>query len=418
MPHNTTRVVVTGMGWVTPLGCDLNSVWRKLLDGESGAGPITRFETGEYPTRIAAEVRGFTPEDYIPKKDLRRLDLSEQYALVAAQVAFDDSGLDVDSIDLDRAGVVIGSGIGGIGTFEKQHRNLLDSGPSRVSPFFIPMMISNMSAGLVAMRFGFMGANYATVSACASSSHAIVDVFRMIQRGELDVAITGGAEATITPTSLAGFCSARAMTTRNDEPERASRPFDKDRDGFLMGEGAGVLTVESLVHAEKRGARIYGEIVGAGLTCDAHHITAPRPDGHGAKMAMRKAISDGQISPDQVGLINSHGTSTGLGDIAETKAIKDVFDDHANALLVNSTKSMMGHLLGSAGAVEAIGTLKSLEQGMVHPTINLESPDPDCDLDYAPNVAREAAINYALTNSFGFGGHNVSLLLARYNGSR
>lgn len=412
------RVVITGMGWVTPLGCDISGVWEKLLNGESGAGNITRFDTTDFTTRIGAEVKDFAPDGLINKKELRRMDLSEQYALVAAQFAVDDAGLDLQALDLDRAGVVIGSGIGGIGTFEQQHKNLLESGPSRVSPFFIPMMISNMSAGLVAIRFGFMGANYATVSACASSSHATVDVFRMIQRGELDVGLTGGSEATITPASLAGFCSARALTTRNDDPQRASRPFDKDRDGFLMGEGSGIMTLESLTHANKRGARIYGEILGAGLTCDAFHVTAPRPDGHGAKMAMKKAVIDGEINFDQIDLINTHGTSTGLGDIAETKAIKEVFGERAKSLMVNSTKSMMGHLLGSAGAVEAISTIMSLETGKIHPTINLDTPDPECDLDYVPNVAREADIKYALTNSFGFGGHNVSLLLARFNGSR
>ncbi len=412
------RVVITGMGWVTPLGCDISEVWEKLLKGESGAGCITRFDTGDFTTRIGAEVKDFAPDGMINKKELRRMDLSEQYALVAAQSAVDDAGLDLQALDLDRAGVVIGSGIGGIGTFEQQHKNLLNSGPGRVSPFFIPMMISNMSAGLVAIRFGFMGANYATVSACASSSHAAVDIFRMIQRGELDVGLTGGSEATITPASLAGFCSARALSTRNDDPVRASRPFDKDRDGFLMGEGAGILTLESLTHAKKRGARIYSEILGAGMTCDAHHVTAPRPDGHGAKMAMKNAVLDGEINFDQVDLINTHGTSTGLGDIAETRAIKEVFGERAKSMMVNSTKSMMGHLLGSAGAVEAICTIKSLETGKIHPTINLDSPDPECDLDYVPNVAREVDISYALTNSFGFGGHNVSLLLARYNGSR
>lgn len=411
------RVVVTGVGWVTPLGHDIPEVWEKLLNGESGACGITRFDTSEYPTRIGAEVKDFSTEGLINKKELRRMDLSEQYALVAAQFAVDDSGLDIQAINLDRAGVVIGSGIGGIGTFEQQHKNLLNGGPGRVSPFFIPMMISNMSAGLVAIRFGFLGANYATVSACASSSHAIVDVFRMIQRGDLDLGLTGGSEATITPASLAGFCSARAMTTRNDEPKSASRPFDRDRDGFLMGEGAGILALESLTHAKKRGARIYGEILGAGMSCDAHHVTAPRPDGHGAKMAMKNAVIDGEINFDQIDLINTHGTSTGLGDIAETKAIKDVFGQRAKSIMVNSTKSMMGHLLGSAGAVEAISTIMSLQTGKIHPTINLDNPDPECDLDYVPNVAREADITYALTNSFGFGGHNVSILLARFNGS-
>ena len=417
MSREKRKVVVTGFGWVTPLGDEIEPVWQALLKGESGAGPITRFDASAYPTRIAAEVKDFKPEEIISKKEIRRLDLSEQYAVVAAQKALDHSGLDLEAIDLDRAGVVIGSGIGGISTFEQQHKTLLDSGPGRVSPFFIPMMISNMCAGAVGIRFGFRGANYCTVSACASSSHAIADVFRMLERGELDVGLAGGAEATITPTSLAGFCSARAMTTRNDEPERSSRPFDKDRDGFLMGEGAGIMVLETEEHARARGATIYGRIAGAGLTCDAHHMTAPRPDGYGARMAMAKAVEDAGIALEDVDLVNTHGTSTGLGDVAETNAIKDVFGDHAAKLMVNSTKSMLGHLLGSAGAVEAIATLLCIRDGRVHPTANLENPDPECDLDYVPNVARDAEVNYAITNSFGFGGHNVSLLLAKANGA-
>lgn len=411
------KVVITGLGWVTPLGNDIDSVWQALLDGKSGAGPITRFDVSDYSTKIGAEVKDFDPEEFIGKKEIRRMDLSEQYAVVAAQIALDDSGVDIEALDLDRAGVVIGSGIGGIGTFEQQHKNLLGGGPGRVSPFFIPMMISNMCAGLVGMRFGFRGPNYATVSACASSSHAIADVMRMIQRGDVDYALAGGAEATITPTSLAGFCSARAMTNRNDEPEKASRPFDVDRDGFLMGEGAGIMALEDEEHAKKRGARIYGELAGAAMTCDAYHMTAPRPDGLGARMAMQNAVKDAGIATDQIDLINTHGTSTGLGDIAETKAIKEVFGAHSKKLLVNSTKSMLGHLLGSAGAVEAIATVKSLQDGKAHPTINLDNPDPECDLDYVANTARDADLKYALTNSFGFGGHNVSLLLARNNGS-
>ncbi|HSH00556.1 MAG TPA: beta-ketoacyl-ACP synthase II [candidate division Zixibacteria bacterium] len=417
MSREFHKVVITGFGWVTPLGDEIEPVWQSLLSGASGAGPITRFDVSEYPTKIAAEVKDFDPTEYISKKDVRRLDLSEQYAVVAAQKAVDHARLDVESLDLDRAGVVIGSGIGGISTFEQQHMALLESGPGRVSPFFIPMMISNMCAGAVGMRFGFRGPNYCTVSACASSSHAIADVYRMVQRGDLDVALAGGAEATITPTSLAGFCSARAMTTRNEEPERASRPFDKDRDGFLMGEGSGIMVIESEEHARARGATIYGRIVGAGLTCDAYHMTAPRPDGYGARKAMMNAVADAGIALEDVSLINTHGTSTGLGDIAETKAIKEVFGDHARQMLVNSTKSMLGHLLGSAGAVEAIATTLSLRDGRVHPTINLENQDPECDLDYVANSARELDMKYAITNSFGFGGHNVSLLLAKANGA-
>ncbi|MCH9032413.1 MAG: beta-ketoacyl-ACP synthase II [candidate division Zixibacteria bacterium] len=415
--RNEQRVMVTGMGLVTPLGETLDDVWNALLAGKSGACAITRFPVEDYPTRIAAEVKDFHPEEFIEKKELRRMDLSEQYAIVASQHAIDDSGLDLDKVDKDRAGIVIGSGIGGISTFERQHKNLLKSGPGRVSPFFIPMMISNMCAGLVGMRFGFRGPNYATVSACASSSHAIVNCVRMIQRGEIDIALAGGSEATITPASLAGFCSARAMTTRNDEPEKASRPFDKGRDGFLMGEGSGMLVLESLESAKKRGAKIYAELLGAGMTCDAYHMTAPLPDGSGARRAMSLALKDSGVNPDDVGLINTHGTATGLGDIAETKAIKEVFGDRAYSIPVNSTKSMIGHLLGSAGAVEAIATIKSVTDSKIHPTINLSDADPDCDLDYVPNFARDAEVNYALTNSFGFGGHNVSLVIAKVNGS-
>ncbi len=410
------RVVITGMGWVTPLGDDLETVWQDLLDGKSGAGPITRFDVSDYPTRIGAEIKDFKPEDYIEKKTIRRLDPSEQYAVVASQKAYDDAGLADASIDLERAGVIIGSGIGGITTFETQHKKLMAGGPGRVSPFFIPMMISNMCAGVVGMRFNFQGPNYATVSACASSSHALADMFHYIQRGDADLGLAGGAEATITPTSLAGFCSARAMTTRNDDPLSASRPFDKDRDGFLMGEGSGMMVLESLTHAKKRGAKIYGELCGVGVTCDAYHMTAPRPDGAGARRAMSLAIADGGLQATDIDLVNTHGTSTGLGDIAETKAVKVVFGEHANSLLVNSTKSMMGHLLGSAGAVEAIATIKSLQTGQVHPTINLDEHDPECDLDYVANTSRTVKISHALTNSFGFGGHNVSLLLSRYDG--
>ena len=344
------------------------------------------------------------------------MDLSEQYAVAASQMAIGDSGLDLESIDPFRAGVIIASGIGGIGTFEKQHEILLKSGPGRVSPFFIPMMIIDMCAGLVAMRFGFRGANYATVSACSSSSHALLDAFKIIQRGDADVMIAGGTEATITPTALAGFCSARALSTRNDEPKKSSRPFDKDRDGFVMGEGAGILILESLESAKARGARIYAEIIGAGMTCDAHHMTAPIPDGSGAKMAMVHAIKDAGLKPDDIQYINSHGTATGLGDPAETKAIKAVFGERAYKIPINSTKSMVGHLLGAGGAIELIASIMSLQDGILHPTINLDNPDPECDLDYVPHNARELEFDTFLSNSFGFGGHNVTLAGRRFNG--
>lgn len=409
------RTVVTGLGAVTPLGNSVAVLWDNLLAGKSGVGLVTRFDISNYPTKIAGEVRDFDASAYIDKKELRRMDLAEQYAIVASEAAVADAGLKLDALDLDRCGVVIGSGIGGITTFEQQHSTLVTSGPGRVSPFFIPMMIIDMCAGLVSMRLGFRGPNYATVSACASSAHAIADAFRIVQRGEADIMIAGGAEATITPTSMAGFCQARAMSTRNDAPEKASRPFDKDRDGFVMGEGAASIIVESYEHAIKRGARIYGEILGAGMTADAYHMTAPHPEGLGARRAMQVAIADAGLKPEQIDYINTHGTATDLGDIAETKAIKAVLGDHAYQTPCNSTKSLIGHLLGAAGAVEMIAVFKSLEQQMLHPTINLDEPGPECDLDYVANVKRASPVTYALSNSFGFGGHNVSLLAGKVN---
>lgn len=411
------RAVVTGLGVVSPIGNSVGEAWENMLAGKSGVGHVTRFDTANYTTKIAGEVRNFDPSQFIDKKELRRMDLAEQYALVASELGIRDSGLDLATLDLERAGVVIGSGIGGITTFEQQHSTLVTSGPGRVSPFFIPMMIIDMCAGLVSMRFGFKGPNYATVSACASSAHAIADAFRCVQRGEADVMIAGGAEATITPTSMAGFCQARAMSTRNDEPEKASRPFDKGRDGFVMGEGSAILIIESLEHAQKRGARIYGEILGAGMTADAYHMTAPHPDGDGAARAMKMAIKDAGLSPNQISYINTHGTATDLGDIAETRAIKSVLGESAYKTPCNSTKSLAGHLLGAAGAIEMVACFKSIETGWIHPTINLDEPDPECDLDYVPNQKRQHQVNYAVSNSFGFGGHNVSLVAGKLNGT-
>ena len=408
------RVVVTGIGLITPVGSDLETYWSALVDARCGIGPVTRFDAGAFPTRIAAEVKDFDATRYMEKRELRRMDLSEQYAMAASVQAMEQAGLaEGDGLDLDRCGVIIGSGIGGIKTFEEQHARLMNHGPDRVSPFFIPMMIIDMCAGLVSMRFGFRGPNYATVSACASSAHAIADAVRVVQRGEADVMICGGAEATITPTSMAGFCQARAMSTRNDEPERSSRPFDKDRDGFVMGEGAAILILESLEHARARGARIWGEILGAGMTADAYHITAPHPEGHGARRAMQVALDDAGLQPEQVDYINTHGTATDLGDIAETKAIKAVFGEHAYRIPCNSTKSLIGHLLGAAGAVELATVLLSIEKQQVHPTINLDTPDPECDLDYVPHQPRNCTIRYAASNSFGFGGHNVTLVVGQ-----
>ena len=410
------RVVVTGMGVVSPLGCSVDEFWNSLLEGKSGIKTITRFDASEYPTRIAGEVLNFDPAIYIDKKELRRMDISEQYAIVASEQAIKDSGLDLEKVNLDRCGVVIGSGIGGISTFEKQHSLLENSGPGRVSPFFIPMMIIDMCAGMVSIRYGFRGPNYATVSACASSAHAISNSMYLIQRGTADVMLCGGSEATITPTALAGFCQAKALSTRNDNPERASRPFDRDRDGFVMGEGSGILVLESYEHAKKRGAKIYGEILGSGMTADAYHITAPAPDGHGAKRAMATALEDAKLNPDQVGYINTHGTSTNLGDLSETRAIKEVLGDHAYKIPCNSTKSMIGHLLGSAAAIELVVALKTIEQSKVHSTINLDNPDEECDLDYVRGESRDCKVNYAMSNSFGFGGHNVSLVVGKLDG--
>ena len=409
------RVVVTGMGVITPLGNSVGDFWQALMRRESGIGPLTRFDASAYTTRIAAEVKNFDQLKYFEKKELKRMDFAQQYAIAASQQAIDDSGLKLDTLDPDRAGVIIGSGIGGIGTFEEQVGRLLSSGPGRVSPFFIPMMIVDMCAGLVSMRFNFRGPNYAVVSACASSSHAVVDAYRVVQRGEADIMLAGGAEAAITPSSVAGFCQAKAMSTRNDEPTKASRPFDKGRDGFVLGEGSAIMVLEAYDHAVKRGAHIFGEILGAGMTGDAYHITAPHPEGLGAKQAMRMALNDAGLKPEQIDHINTHGTATELGDIAETKAIKTVFGDHAYKIPCNSTKSMTGHLLGAAGSTELVTVFKAMETGLIHPTINLDEPDPECDLDYIPHEPRKCRVNYAVSNSFGFGGHNVSLVVGRVN---
>ena len=386
------KVVITGMGAITPIGHTLTETWENITNGVSGIGPLTLFDTTDYLVKVACEVKDFDPSLYMDKKDARRMDLSEQYAMASTEQAIQDAGLDVNALDLDRCGVVIGSGIGGINTFEKQHNLLENSGPGRVSPFFIPMMIIDMCAGLVSIRYGFRGPNYATVSACASSAHAIVDAYRIIQRGEADVMIAGGSEATITPTALAGFCQAKALSTRNDEPARASRPFDKDRDGFVMGEGSAILVLESLEHAQSRGARIYAEMKGAGQTADAYHMTAPHPEGYGARKSIELALKDAGITGDDVDYINTHGTSTGLGDIAETKAIKEVLGERAYKIPANSTKSMIGHLLGSAGAIELVVAVKSIQEQMLHPTTNLDNPDPECDLDYVANEKRQGTI--------------------------
>lgn len=409
------RVVVTGMGCLTGLGNDLSATWQALLDGKSGVRTITRFDPADFATRIAAEVRGFDPEEWMEKKEARRQDLFTQFAVAACEMALRDSGVDMDAEDPTRVGVIIGSGIGGIGTHEIQTARYLEGGPSRISPFYIPMMIPDIAAGIVSMRYGAKGPNYCTVSACASSAHSIGDAFRLIRHGDAEVMICGGTEAAVTPMSIGGFAAMKAMSTRNDEPERASRPFDAEREGFVLGEGAGMVILEDLEHARARGAeRIYAEVVGVGMTADAYHITAPAPNGEGAARAMRRAVEESGLEPEAFDYVNAHGTSTPFNDEYETIAIKTVFGDHAYEMMVGSTKSMTGHLLGGAGGLEFVITSMVLAEGKVPPTINLENPDPACDLDYVANEMRRAEVRAALTNSFGFGGHNAVLAVKRF----
>ncbi|WHX51057.1 beta-ketoacyl-ACP synthase II [Paenibacillus woosongensis] len=407
------RVVITGMGVVTSLGQDLDTFWNNLMAGKSGVSAIESFDVSEYPTRIAASVKDFNAEDYVDRKEARKMDRFVQFAAAAATSAIKDSGLVIgEQVDPERVGVIIGSGIGGLGTWEDQHNILLQKGPKRVSPFFIPMMIANMASGHVSILFGAKGPNSTAVTACATGTHSIGDSYKLIQRGDADVMICGGAEATIRPTGLAGFCSMRAMSTRNDEPERASRPFDTGRDGFVMGEGSGVLVLESLEHAQKRGAKIYAEVIGYGLSADAHHMTDPDPNG--ARRCMEMAIREAGINVSEVDYINAHGTSTPAGDRSETIAIKEALGEHARKVAVSSTKSMTGHLLGAAGGVEAVICGLTIKNSKIAPTINLENQDPECDLDYVPNVARAADVNVAMSNSFGFGGHNATIVLKKF----
>lgn len=407
------RVVITGLGVMSSLGRDIETFWTNLLAGKSGVSPIESFDVSEYPTRIAAEIKDFNPEDYFDKKEARRMDRFVQFAVAASLMALKDAGLDIkEHTDPERVGVYVGSGIGGLSTWEEQHKILLEKGPKRVSPFFIPMMIANMASGQISMMTGAKGPNSTAVTACATGTHSIGDAYKKIQYGDADVMICGGAEATISPTGVAGFCALRAMSTRNDEPEKASRPFDTGRDGFVMGEGAGILIIESLEHAQKRGARIYGEVIGYGMSGDAHHMTDPDPDG--AARCMVKAVQDAGIPFEAVDYINAHGTSTPVGDKSETTAVKKAFGDHAYKLAVSSTKSMTGHLLGAAGGVEALICALALKHGMIPPTINLENQDPECDLDYVPNVPRQANLNIVMSNSFGFGGHNATLILKKF----
>jgi len=407
------RVVVTGLGLVTPLDVGVSNTWDKLCQGQSGIEPISRFDASQYSVRIAGEVKNFDPANFIEKKEVKKMDTFIHFAVAASQEAVDDAKLVVTSDNAERVGVYIGAGIGGLPAIEHYHKILLERGPDRVSPFFIPMVIINLASGQVAIRFGAKGPNACTVTACATGNHCIGDGFRLIQRGEADVMIVGGTESTICPTAVAGFAAAKALSRRNDEPERASRPFDTDRDGFVIGEGAGVLIIEELEHARARGARIYAEIIGYAMNSDAFHITAPPEDGAGAVKCMEQALKDGAVSKSSVGYINAHGTST-FADQVETKVIKKVFGEKAYSIPVSSTKSMTGHLLGAAGGIEAVFSILALQQGIIPPTINLDNPDPECDLDYVPNKSRACSFDVAISNAFGFGGVNACLVFRRW----
>lgn len=411
------RVVVTGMGVVSPLGTELDVFWKNLLEGNCGIDRITSFDASMFDTQIAGEVKNFNPVPAFPSpKEVRRTDRFAQFGVYAAWQALKDSGLDLEKVNRDNVGVFVGSGIGGLTTVTEQHTILMQRGPGRLSPFMIPMLIGNMASGLISMYHNLRGPNFATCSACATANHALGEAWRTIRMGDADVILAGGAEATIVPIGIGGFCAMRAMSTRNGDPKKASRPFDKERDGFVMGEGSGVLVLEELEHAKARGARIYAEIAGYGNTADAHHLTSPAPGGEGASRCMRTALRNGGLNPEDISYINAHGTSTPQGDIAETQAIKTVFGDHARKLVVSSTKGATGHMLGAAGAVEMIACIKSLHEDAVAPTINQEVSDPECDLDYVPNTARKMKVNAVVNNSFGFGGHNASIAARKFLG--
>ena len=410
------RVVVTGMGLVIPTGIGVQTVWKNICEGRSGVGRLTRFNPNGFETKIAAEVKGFNPEAYIEKKEIKKMDLFIQYALAATKEALDDSQLKITPENCEQIGVIVGTGLGGLPSLEKYHQILLEKGPSRVSPFFIPMLIANMASGQIAIQFGVKGINSCLVTACATGAHCIGDAFRAILYGDAEAVIAGGTEANISPLTIAGFNSMKALSTRNDEPERACRPFEKNRDGFVVGEGAGIVILEELEFAFKRGARIYAELVGFGYTGDAYHITAPPPDGDGAIRCMRMAINDAGLKPEEIDYINAHGTSTPLNDATETQAIKKVFGEHAKKIPISATKSMTGHLLGAAGSTEAIFTILTIRDGIIPPTINYDEPDPECDLDYVPNVARRQPVNTAISNAFGFGGTNATLVLKKFIG--
>jgi 3-oxoacyl-[acyl-carrier-protein] synthase II len=408
------RVVITGLGAVAPNGIGTQTFWENLINGVSGIAPISRFDASKHDTQIAGEVKGFDPLQWIEKKEARKMDLFIHYAVAAGQMAYDDSGLKVTDDNRERIGVFVGTGMGGIPALEESHRILMEKGPGRISAFFIPSIITNLASGQISMRFGMKGPNSCVCTACATGNHAIGDSFRIIQRGEADVMLAGGSEAVITPLTIGGFCSMKALSTRNHEPTRASRPFDKDRDGFVMGEGSGIMVLESLEHARHRRAKVYAELVGYGMSADAYHITQPAPEGEGAVRSMRLALKDAGVAPSLVDYINAHGTSTPAGDLNETLAIKTVFGDHARSLAVSSTKSMTGHLLGAAGGIESVITVLAIVRGMLPPTINYDTPDPECDLDYVPNTARRKDVRHAMTNSFGFGGTNATLVFKKF----
>ena len=409
------RVVVTGLGLISPLGIGTEATWKGLVEGRSGIGKITQFDAASFPTQIAGEVDGFVPEDYVEAKEVKKMDRFIQFAMAAAGFAVADSGLSIDASNADRAGVVIGAGMGGLGTIERYHQAYLEKGPRRITPFFIPMLIINLASGSVSIKFGAKGPNSAAVTACATGSHSIGEAFRIIQYGDADAMIAGGTEAVITPMAIGGFNAMKALSTRNGDPAGASRPFDSGRDGFVMGEGAGVLVLEELEFARRRGARIYAELCGFGMSSDAYHITSPAPDGEGAARCMANALRDAGISAGEVDYVNAHGTSTKQGDEIETSAIKKVFGGHAGRLAVSSTKSMTGHLLGAAGGVEAAVAILSIVNSLIPPTINLDNPDPECDLDYVPHKARQQRVDCSLSNSFGFGGTNACLLFKRFS---
>ncbi len=408
------RVVITGLGMVSPLGIGVEKTWQALIQGKSGVVRITKFDPTGFDTQIAAEVKDFVPENFMEKKEIKRMDIFIQYAMASAMMALEDAQLPITPQNADRVGVVVGAGLGGLTTIESFHKVLMEKGPGRISPFFIPALIVNEAPGQISIRFGAKGPNYSVVTACATGNHNIGNAWRMIQQGDADAIIAGGVEATITPLAVSGFNAMKALSTRNHEPEKASRPFDKDRDGFVMGEGCGIIILEEMNQALDRGAKIYAEIIGYGLNGDAYHITAPAPDGEGAARCMAMALKSAGISPEEVDYINAHGTSTDYNDLYETMAIKAVFKEHAEKLAVSSTKSMTGHLLGGAGGVEAIFTVLTIHRGVIPPTINYDTPDPECDLDYVPNVARMADVRVALSNSFGFGGTNAVLIFKKF----